>query len=169
VKIAVISDIHSNIQALREVARDISHAKVDMILCAGDIVGYCANPNECCETVQEMTKHIVLGNHDSATVKNKTGGMSDLAKAGIRHAVEVLTPANLRFLRSLPSELRFTTGGKKVAVFHGSPWSIKEYVGEPPVPIDILIDESCVRLADCDVLVLGHTHVPYVKKYHAAE
>ncbi|GFP41057.1 metallophosphoesterase family protein [Candidatus Hakubella thermalkaliphila] len=52
-KYAIISDIHSNLEALEEVLREIDEGGVERILCLGDIVGYNANPNECIELVRE--------------------------------------------------------------------------------------------------------------------
>ena len=59
---AVISDIHSNIEALQAVARDIEEQRVDEILCLGDLVGYGPDPNACVEMVKNMAEIIIPGN-----------------------------------------------------------------------------------------------------------
>ena len=63
-KYAVISDIHSNLDALGRVLKEIDGIGVDKIVCLGDIVGYGANPNECVEVVREGNIESVMGNHD---------------------------------------------------------------------------------------------------------
>ncbi len=67
-KYGIISDIHSNIEALDEVLDNME--KVDAIICLGDIVGYGANPNECISRVKEIKSRCIAGNHDLAAVKN---------------------------------------------------------------------------------------------------
>jgi len=67
-KIAVISDIHSNLEALHSVHEAIQKIKVDQVCCLGDTVGYNANPVECLHKIQEMNALTVAGNHDYAAV-----------------------------------------------------------------------------------------------------
>jgi predicted phosphodiesterase len=67
-RIAFISDIHANLEALEAVFEDIDTQAIDEIICLGDIVGYGANPNECVELVRKRCSTILLGNHDAAAV-----------------------------------------------------------------------------------------------------
>ena len=64
--IAVISDIHGNLEALEAVLDDARRERVDGVVCLGDIVGYGADPNACMDRVWEAAKARVLGNHDAA-------------------------------------------------------------------------------------------------------
>ena len=68
-KLAILSDIHSNLQALEEALRLVDQFRVDEIYCLGDIVGYGGNPNECVALVRARCARAVKGNHDLATVK----------------------------------------------------------------------------------------------------
>ncbi|MBU4241823.1 MAG: metallophosphatase family protein, partial [Nanoarchaeota archaeon] len=63
-KIALISDIHANLEAFEEVLKDIKKRNIKNILCAGDIVGFGANPNECCKLVKDNNIVSVKGNFD---------------------------------------------------------------------------------------------------------
>jgi len=63
-KLGIISDIHGNLEALETVLKKLERLNVDEVICLGDIVGYGANPNECCELVREHCSVVVLGNHD---------------------------------------------------------------------------------------------------------
>jgi predicted phosphodiesterase len=65
---AIISDIHSNIEALTEVLKDIDTAGIKDILCLGDVVGYGPNPLECTDTIMQRCKITLKGNHDEALV-----------------------------------------------------------------------------------------------------
>jgi predicted phosphodiesterase len=67
-RIAIISDIHSNLQALTKALSIIKNLNVDEIYCLGDIVGYGANPNECVDLVREYATYTVMGNHDHAVL-----------------------------------------------------------------------------------------------------
>ena len=67
-KYAIISDIHSNLEALQAVLKRIDSMDVDEILCPGDIVGYGASPNECVDIVRERASIVLCGNHDHAAV-----------------------------------------------------------------------------------------------------
>ena len=69
---AIISDIHSNLEALTTVLADIEARGIKTIYCLGDVVGYAANPKECMDMVIEKTKMSVLGNHDYAVLYEPT-------------------------------------------------------------------------------------------------
>jgi predicted phosphodiesterase len=63
-RFGIVSDIHANLEALDVVLGEIDAAKVDALLCLGDIVGYGPNPNECCDRLRERDCIAVAGNHD---------------------------------------------------------------------------------------------------------
>jgi len=65
-RIAVISDIHSNLLALRAVLQDIEQRQVDVIICGGDLVGYAPFPNEVIDLIKEKEIPCVMGNYDDA-------------------------------------------------------------------------------------------------------
>jgi len=69
-RIAVISDIHSNLEALNSVLDEIKD--VEIILCIGDIVGYGPRPNECIDITKEKCKYVIQGNHDFCTMNLET-------------------------------------------------------------------------------------------------
>ena len=69
---AVISDVHSNLEALTTVLADIEKRGIKTIYCLGDVVGYGPNPKECLDLIIEKTKWCVLGNHDYAVFYEPT-------------------------------------------------------------------------------------------------
>ncbi|MSP90980.1 MAG: metallophosphoesterase [Myxococcales bacterium] len=102
-RIAILSDIHANIQALTRVFDRCDAEGVDEIVCLGDVVGYGGNPNECCDLLRERCSVVLMGNHDAATV-----GVMDAdyyyesAKKVLYWSRSVLTEENFLWLYSLP-------------------------------------------------------------------
>lgn len=102
-KIAIISDIHSNIEALHAVLRKIDKEKVDAIVNLGDIVGYNASPDECVTEIRKCEAMSVSGNHDSA-VHDLTAreSFNVFANQAIRWSHFKLSKENKDFLKKLP-------------------------------------------------------------------
>jgi diadenosine tetraphosphatase ApaH/serine/threonine PP2A family protein phosphatase len=164
VKRAIVSDIHSNLEALNAVLADIASQGVTEILCLGDIVGYGPNPRECIDLVMKFAR-VVLGNHDKGAVLDPEGFSAGAERAIFWTRDQLEDHAddheqNLRrweFLLGLPSNHR----ENDFLFVHGSPRSpLNEYV----FPEDVhnprkleklfgLIDRYCFQ---------GHTHVPGV-------
>jgi len=102
-KIALISDLHSNEEALVAVLEDIAKKKADKVVCLGDIIGYGASPGECVELVRKNADIVIAGNHDMAALglTNK-----DYFNPNAKHAVEwtqnQLSKEDSQFLRDLP-------------------------------------------------------------------
>ena len=68
---AILSDIHSNLEALNAVLKDIKKRGIKTVYCLGDVIGYGPNPRECLDLIIEKTQWCVLGNHDFATYTNR--------------------------------------------------------------------------------------------------
>ncbi len=157
-RLAVVADVHSNIHALRAASRIIQERRPDVVVCAGDVVGYGAFPDECCAAVRGMCRHCVSGNHDLSAVSGDISGMNPYAAAAMVWTVGRLGAEARGFLASLSPSCRFEAGGVQVAVFHGSPWDPDEYVREED------ITEDTLRCSGGGIVVMGHTHVPYAKR-----
>jgi putative phosphoesterase len=159
-RVAVLSDIHSNLTALKAVLDDLP--KVDEILCLGDLVGYAAEPNEVVELVREGSIRCVMGNHDHAAVTGDVHGLNELAAEAALWTHRNLKEENRRFLRSLPLEARLKLSGKTLYLAHGSPRDpLWEYVF-PELPNSSLLE--IVEGVEADLSLLGHTHVPMERK-----
>ena len=157
-KMVLLADVHSNLHALEAVLKEIDAITPEMVVCAGDIVGYGAFPNECCSLVNERISKIVKGNHDCAVVERDPSGANPFAARAILWTADMISGISRKFIEGLPLESRFEFAGKTYAMFHGSPTSVDEYIFEYDV------DDELVQSAKGDVLVLGHTHVPLVKR-----
>lgn len=99
---AILSDIHANLAALERTLEECERLAVDSYLCAGDVVGYGPQPNECCEHLQKLGALVVRGNHDEAAVSpGKEQWFTSGARTCILWTRETLTPENLDFLAGL--------------------------------------------------------------------
>jgi putative phosphoesterase len=165
-KIAVISDIHSNILALEAVLKDIERQQVDQVYCAGDLVGYAPFPNDVIELIRQKQIPTVMGNYDDGIgfmrficgCDYKDEKAQALGEKSIVWTKAHTTEENKDFLRNLPSEIRFTVDGKKVLLVHGSPNRLNEYITEN-IPRDYALD--LIELNEADILICGHTHIPF--------
>jgi diadenosine tetraphosphatase ApaH/serine/threonine PP2A family protein phosphatase len=103
VRYALLSDIHSNLEALEAVLEDISGQQIDELLCLGDLVGYGANPNECVQRIRELVSHVVAGNHDSAVVgQTDVYNFNSHARRAVVWTAEVIEPHHARYLSERP-------------------------------------------------------------------
>jgi predicted phosphodiesterase len=154
-RIALISDIHSNLQALRKALSLIRNMFVDEIYCLGDIVGYGANPNECVELVRKYAKYTVLGNHDHAVLN--PGFVKYLPKAGEKAALwtaDVITTENRQFLK----ELEYVVNTDICTLVHASPalpaqWTYIRSVDDASPQFEFFKTRVCF---------IGHTHHSFI-------
>ena len=167
-RIAVISDIHSNVYALDEVLADIQKRNVDMTVCTGDLVGYATTPNEVIETIKKEKILTIMGNYDEAIGNFKIicgcdyPDPKDAEKAGLsmHFTAQNTSDENKAYLRNLPKDATLTFNNKTIRFVHGSTRIINEYLKENSIQADEVMQE----LND-DILVCGHTHIPYAKYY----
>ncbi|MGQ4557128.1 metallophosphoesterase family protein [Halobellus sp. GM3] len=146
-RVAVISDVHSNRVALDAVFADLP--PVDAIVCAGDVVGYNPWPAECVAAVREREIPTVMGNHDRATASETPFRFNSMAAAGVEHARAALDDDALAWLAALPDN-RTALGGR-VKLVHGHPDDPDRYTYPAEFSPEMLGEEA--------VLVMGHTHV----------
>ena len=152
---AIISDIHSNLEALEAVLAKISGFKVDEILCLGDIVGYNANPNECIDIVRRTGIRCIMGNHDSrASGLEEPDNFTPLAKEAVLWTRDRLSEDNKGFLRKLPRELTI----EGFIIFHGSIRDTDCYIIDEKDASD---NFHLLENLPCDMKLgfYGHTHV----------
>src|ERR1700722_10545057 len=150
----ILSDVHSNIEALSAVLRSLEGEAIDSYICLGDVVGYGASPHECCDIIRETCDLTLLGNHDAAVA-----GRMDYSfyYEAARHALDWsaarLSTDNMAWLRSLPYTGRFG----EVGFSHGSPVDAEAYEY-------IFALEQAEELAPytqdlADITFIGHSHL----------
>lgn len=163
-KIAFISDIHSNLEALDSVLKDIKSQKVQKVICCGDIVGYGPNPNECCYIIESMKMPAVMGNHDFASVDLKDlAKFNEQAQEALHWTNKTLLKESKEFLKKLPKSYEEKAGGFTVHIVHGSPDDeLYDYVLPSRDDYEL---QNFLSKTKSDILVVGHSHVPFVKRY----
>lgn len=158
-RVAFISDIHSNLEALDSVLGEL---RGEQVVCLGDIVGYGSNPNEVIQRLKVARATAILGNHDNAVLTGDTSMFNARAGMAARWTAAHLTPESVEFLKGLPEEIRADFGGVKAYLTHGSPDdNLWEYV-DPSTHSDLFghyLSKLRVKL-----IGLGHTHLPFVWK-----
>lgn len=153
-RLALLSDVHANLPALQACLADGRAADVGGWVCAGDLVGWGPQPEECVALLREVGAVCVAGNHDlAATGQLASPRGTPAALESMRRTRETLGPATLEQLAGLP----LMTSVEGLLVSHGSPDDPEEYVRSAS-RADALLD----AVADGGILVLGHTHEPWV-------
>ena len=129
-RIAVISDIHGNLYALREVLEDIDNQNIDSIICLGDLVGYGPHPNEVIALIKRRNILCLKGNYDASVVDNDYTYIrdTDINSFSLPWTVEELRTSNRYYLDNLPDDLSMNVCGKSIKFVHGSPRKINEYL-----------------------------------------
>ena len=150
-RVAVVSDIHSNLHALEAVLATIEAEAPDELWCLGDLVGYGPRPNECCAAIAERADVCLAGNHDLAvrgTIDlEEFHGEAGLAATWTR---EVLEPQWKELLDRLEPE----GSAHGVSLYHGS--------ARDPVWEYVLGDKAALatlELAGSPLVLVGHSHV----------
>ena len=150
-RVAVVSDIHSNLHALEAVLAAIEAEAPDELWCLGDLVGYGPRPNECCRAIAERADVCLAGNHDLAV-----RGTIDLEEFGGDAAVaarwtrDVLEPQ----AQELLDRLEPAGAAHGVALYHAS--------ARDPIWEYVLSDETALatlELTDSQLVLVGHSHV----------
>lgn len=117
-RLAIISDIHSNLEALEAALEDIKNQNIQIIYCAGDLVGYAASPNEVIDLLQQRKVKCVMGNHDYTCINtNEIKKMVGNAGNAIHYTKKVITADNFSFLKNLP----FNINENGIYLTHGIP------------------------------------------------
>jgi predicted phosphodiesterase len=150
-RVAVISDVHGNLHALRAVLEAVAGEEVDAIWCLGDLVGYGPRPNECCSEVERAAALCLVGNHDLGVLgRIPLEDFSDDAAAAARWSQTVLAGEARGYLEGLAS----LAAADGTELFHASP--------RDPVWEYVLGDEAAraaFALTSAPLVLVGHSHV----------
>ena len=153
-RVAVLSDIHANIEAFQAVVRDLKH-RADKILNLGDLVGYNASPNECVELAIDIGMRSIQGNHDQAACHpHLAEGFNIYARTAILWTRNNLTDENIRFLDGLEEIYRLSCG----LACHGSPENTSSYIALPFQSRATLKKMKKGFWGKVNVCLFGHTH-----------
>ena len=150
IRLAVITDVHADVHALRDALAQIDQLGVDEILCCGDLVDYGCFPEETLDLLRERRIIAIRGNHDRWALQ-----------PGSDTSAWDLSPASIAYLESLPTGWRKLIDGVRVVLAHARPGSDMQ-----GIPGDSTQRELAEVLDDAraDILIVGHTHVPFVRR-----
>ena len=156
IKVAVISDIHGNCVALKEVLKDAEKNKVDEYVFIGDLINDLPFGNETLEIVRKYSNKILKGNKEQYLIEydKYKYDWKNIQFKNIKFMYNELTEENLEFIKKLPICLTVEYEGVKILFAHGSPKSVEEQLHREKRE---LLDFYTKGL-DADALIFGHTH-----------
>lgn len=164
-RIAIISDVHANLQALESIQEPF-----DMLFCLGDLVDYGPQPREAIQWVKERALRVVRGNHDHALAYDVdcrcAPVMREASVATRQWHAGLLPPHEKEYLHDLPITKRIEIAGASFHLAHAAPaGDLYDYRIVPDVPVELLSER--VQRTDADFILLGHTHLPLLRKIGA--
>ena len=167
-RIALFSDVHGNLPALEATLADLRAQNPERIYCLGDLVGYAPFPNEVTERIRHEQFPTIMGNYDDGVgFEREECGCAyrepldrELGQQSLEWTKTHTTAENKAFLRTLVPQIRFDADGKRILLVHGSPRRMNEYLFEDR-PLSSF--QRLAHSSNADVIVFGHTHVPYTK------
>lgn len=156
IKVAIISDIHGNSIALKEVLKDAKNNNVDDYIFSGDLVNDLPFGNETLEIVKSTSDKVLKGNKEQYLIEfeEEKYDWDNIQFKNTRFMYNELTEENKAYIRSLPHCMHLEYEGVKLLVAHGSPKSVEELLNHR---FKDLI-EKYVDEIDADALIFGHTH-----------
>jgi putative phosphoesterase len=168
--VAVVTDIHANLPALEAALARVEGLGIEHIYCGGDLAGYGPQPNEVCAVLREREIPTIYGNYDYAIGRDledcgcayRDRREREIGQRSVDWTLANTDTASKEYLRGLRFDLRFELAGRRVRLVHGSPRKVNEYLFEDKPARTF---ERIAALADCDVLVFGHTHKPWIREY----
>lgn len=173
-KIAIISDIHGNLPALKAVLNDIyTEFKTDLIYCLGDLTDAAPWHNEVIELIQELNIPTVMGNHDERIafdyeihpLSKHSPEEQEARLKTINHTKETISNNNKQFLSGLVHHIRLDYKNISCLLVHGSPRSNEEYIYEDHD------EELLIKMFEetgSDIIITGHTHLSFIRDISTA-
>jgi predicted phosphodiesterase len=168
-KLLVFGGPYSNLAATRALQARASELDIpaERIICTGDMVAYCAEPEQTLELIQQWGIHVVMGNCEEALAFSEPdcgcgfdadSNCSSLAITWYRYADRRVTVEQRRWMRDLPRSIEFVVGARAFKVVHGSLSSINEFVfASSDAPTKL----AQIRQAEVDAIIGGHCGIPF--------
>lgn len=168
-RIAFISDVHGNLEALKSVLADIEKRNIKTIFCLGDIVGKGVHPSECLQLIREKCEIILRGNCEEYLCSSPEGcyGIEKERRLWVQ---SMLTEEEIEYLLNLPYCHEFYMSGSLIRMFHSHPEKIDGFVSN----LDnferkrelFLPSPNTISSEIADIVIYGHTHLQYLDKIY---
>lgn len=154
-KYAVISDVHANLEAVTACLSEIEKLKADRIICLGDMVDYCAEPNKVVSIIRKKCDVVILGNHDEAQYNYRLSErFNERARISSVHTRSILDKDHLEYFKTL----KLTHSENNLLFVHSSPCEPRNY--------SYVLDEEDAEEAfsqfDEQICFIGHSHKPVI-------
>lgn len=171
--IAIFSDVHGNLPALKTVLKDIESKNADQVYCLGDLVDFAPWTNEVIDLIKSSRIPCLMGNHDERIAFDKpiiplskhSEEETIARKTAINYTKIMISAANRAYLASLPRQLslnyRFSNESVNILLVHASTRSNEEYIYENH---DVTQVREMMNQYAADILVMGHTHESYIRE-----
>ena len=171
-KIAIISDIHGNLEALKATLNDIKKRKADKIICLGDIIAKGVHPKECIELIRKNCEIVLQGNCDIhfSSEHNNISTMPEQEQKRIHWNQSLISKEEREYLLNLPFCYEFYMSGSLVRLFHATPTANNQAI----LNVDsietkyqmFLPSKNTVSQKNADIVIYGHIHHPYMDKIY---
>lgn len=173
-KILLFGGVYSNLQALKKLRKIADTLKIPPknCICTGDIVGYCAQPEETVQFLKKWGAKSILGNVEEQLINDADtcgcnfdeGSRCDvLSNQWFPYAKQMISEKSIQFLKTLPRYFRFHYAGKTVQVVHGTYSNISEFVFKS-TPWEV--KQAEFHKTESEVIIAGHCGLPF---YHQAD
>lgn len=168
-KVLLFGGVYSNLQALESIAQVAQKEGIspDNCICTGDIIGYCAQPEETIQFFKSWKARSIAGNVEIQLSENaddcgcdftKGSRCDDFSQLWYPFAKSKLTASSLSYISTLPEYLQFSYAGKKVTVVHGSYFNTSEFIFKSTAWEDIAAN---FKATGSDVIIAGHCGLPF--------
>ena len=171
-RIAIISDIHGNLEALNTVLEDIKKRNINKIYCLGDIIAKGSHPQECVDLIRKNCEVILKGNCEEFYTGHKevSDDMSPLLAKRWYWNRSLLNEETLDYLNRLPLCHEFYMSGRLIRLIHAHPQGTDIFAGN----IDtierlynlFLPSKNTISQEKADILIYGHIHTPFIQKLY---
>ena len=170
-KIAIISDIHGNLEALKTVLEDIKKRNITRIFCLGDIIAKGTHQQECVDLIRENCEIVIRGNCDRVYedgAEELGNNETEIKRNNWKRSK--LNKESINYLFNLPFCYEFYMSGRLIRLVHAHPEKIDKFAGN----IDkierlyelLLPSENTISNEIADILIYGHTHVQNMQKMY---
>ena len=161
VKVAVISDLHGNIEALNSVFEDIDNLGIKKVLILGDLAIMGPEPNEAINFTRKLSEkydtEIIQGNTDLMIINEGLPNFPEFIQNAIQYAKDTVSAENKEYLKNLPAQKSIVIGKTSILMVHGSPRKNDENI-LPAKPIEEI--KPMIEGVKESLILCGHTHLP---------
>ena len=171
-RIAIISDIHGNLEALKTTLEDIKKKNIDKIICLGDIIAKGIHPTECIKLIRDNCDVVIRGNTDEYFSKEHTNieELDETEQKRISWNKSLISDEDRKYLLNLPFSYEFYMSGSLVRLFHATPTIIDKRVLNYDSFTEkykmFLPSENTMSNSIADVVIYGHLHHAFLDKIY---